>query len=92
MRAAFEHHAGMSPAEASFRLQKLEGHLRNREFGMIAGIRAPLKELGLYFVNARAGIRETEKDPKKRRELEKEVAHCAETAIDLAGLLTNLLG
>lgn len=92
MRADFEKHTGMSPAEATVRMQKLEGHLRGRDFRKIGDLKAPVKELGVYFAHTRDRLVETEKDPKKRKEAEKELVHCASTAIDLAGLLSNMLG
>ncbi len=92
LRAGFEKHTGMSPAEASMRMQKLEGHLRGREFREIEHLGAPVKQLASYFNHACMHLREVEGDPKRRREAEKEMVHCAETAIDLAGLLTNILG
>ncbi len=92
VRADFEKHAGMSPAEATVRMQKLEGHLRGKEFSRIAGLKAPVKELGAYFLHSRERLKLVEKDPKKRKEAEMELAHCTSTAIDLASLLTNFLG
>lgn len=92
MRATFERHAGMSPAKAALRMQKLEQHLRGKEYAKIAALDAPIKELAVYFDHVHSRLREVETDPKKRKEAEREIAHCAEAAIDLANLVASFAG
>ncbi len=82
----------MPPEQAVEKMRTLEGHLKRQEFTKIAALGAPVKELGSYFEHLRDQVGALEKDPKRRKEAEKRIAGYAGMALDLANIVTSLIG
>lgn len=91
MAQDFEDKTGMSAQQAKDKMQRLEKHLKDREFDSARSLNAPVRQLAEYFQHLHKHTESSEKDPVKRKETLRFVGHCASTAIELAGLVATIL-